>query len=118
MRELLLKMVATYVPETQTKLTDGDVCRVGKGLRAAAGKDHWTLIAGDDVIARAAAGKLAELAQELRGAVLAIAEVGFSARRPAVVWIGRERVRVTSEERAQGRRADHQGGALEVRDHV
>jgi hypothetical protein len=97
-RELLLKMVATYVPETQAKLTDGAYFAKAKGFGLQAGKDHWTLIAGDDVIGRAAAGKLAELAQELRGAVLAIAEVEFSARRPAVVWIGGERVRVTSED--------------------
>lgn len=96
--ELLLKMVATYVPETQTKLTEGTYTKATKGFVAQAAKDHWTLTAGDDVIGRAAAGRLVELAQELRGAVLPIADAEFSARRPAVVWIGGERVRVTSED--------------------
>ena len=97
-RELLLRLVATYVPETQAKLTDVEYAATAKGFALAAGKDHWTLIAGDDVIGRAAAGKVADVGQELRGAVLKIAEVELSARRPAVVWIGRERVRVASED--------------------
>jgi hypothetical protein len=97
-RALLLRMIATYVPETQAKLTDAAYAAAAKGFGLQAGKDHWTLIAGDDVIGRAAAGKLDDVAQELRGAVLAIAGVEFSAHRPAVVWIGRERVRVTSEQ--------------------
>jgi hypothetical protein len=97
-RELLLKMVATYVPETWTKLTDGAYVAAAKGFALQSAKDHWTLTAGDDVIARAAAGKLGELAQELRGAVLPIADAEFSAHRPAVVWIGGERVRVTSQD--------------------
>jgi hypothetical protein len=96
--ELLVKMVATYVPEAGTKLTDGAYAPTAKGFKLQPGKDHWTLIAGDDVVGRAAAGKLADLAQELRGAVLDIAKVELSANRPAVVWIGRERVRVTSED--------------------
>ncbi|MFL5863907.1 MAG: hypothetical protein ACJ780_24555, partial [Solirubrobacteraceae bacterium] len=96
-RELLLRLVATYVPETEAKLTGTQYAAKVKGFDLAAGKDRWTLIAGDDVIGRAAAGKLADVGQELRGAVLAIAEVELSAGRPAVVWIGRERVRVSSE---------------------
>ena len=96
-RTLLLKLIATYVPETQGKLTDGAYAAGAKGFGLQPGKDHWTLIAGDDVIGRAAAGRLGDVAQELRGAVLAIAEVEFSAHRPAVVWIGRERVRVGTE---------------------
>ena len=68
-----------------------------KGFGLQHGKDHWTLIAGDVVIGRAAAGKLGDIAQELRGAVLAIAEFEFSANHPVVVWIGRERVRVGTE---------------------
>ena len=96
--ELLLKMVATYVPETQTKLTEGAYTKATKGFVAQSAKDHWTLTAGDDMIGRAAAGRFVELAQELRGAVLPVADAEFSARRPAVVWIGGERVRVTSED--------------------
>jgi hypothetical protein len=96
-RALLLRMIATYVPETQAKLTDAAYAANTKGFGLQAGKDHWTLVAGDDVIARAAAGKLDDVAQELRGAVVAIAEVELSAHRPAVVWIGRERVRVNSD---------------------
>ena len=51
-RELLLRLVATYVPETQAKLTDVEYAATAKGFALAAGKDHWTLIAGDDVIGR------------------------------------------------------------------
>lgn len=81
MPDLLLKMVATYVPETQTKLTEGAYTVAAKGFVAQPAKDHWTLTTGDDVIGRAAAGRFVELAQELRGAVLPIADAECDARR-------------------------------------
>jgi hypothetical protein len=97
-RELLLRLVAAYVPEVQAKITGADYVAKARSFALSAGRDNWTVTAGDDVIGRAAAGRVADVGQELRGAVLAIAKVELSAGRPAVVWIGRERVRVTSED--------------------
>jgi hypothetical protein len=55
------------------------------------------LVAGDDVVERAAAGKVTELAEELRGALWQIQTADLKAGRKAVVWIGRERVRIASK---------------------
>ncbi len=110
-RALLQRMIPTYIPETLGKLTDAAYTATAKSFGLLSGKGHWTLVAGDDVISRMAAGKLDEVVQELRGAVLAIADVEFSAHRPAVVWIGRERVRVTS----QGERKDAERIITEAR---
>jgi hypothetical protein len=98
-RELLLRMMTIYVPETRGKLADAAYDAKAKGfvLSQGQGQGRWTLIAGGDIVGRAATGKLDAVAQELRGKVLEIAEVDLSAGHPAVVWIGRERVRVKSD---------------------
>jgi hypothetical protein len=102
---LMNAFARTYVPELRARLVgsryDAGAKSFGVKVRAS-GK--WTILAGDDVIARAAAGKLADLAEELRGAVAAIAEAEIDAGRTAIIWIGRERVRVSAKDQIDAAR--------------
>jgi hypothetical protein len=94
-----------YVPELRPRLAGS---RYDAGAKSFGVKvllnDKWTIMAGDDVIDRAADGKIAELAEELRGAVATIAEAEIDAGRTAIIWIGRERVRVSAKDQIDAAR--------------
>jgi hypothetical protein len=100
------RLITTYVPEVEYDITGTRYDAKVTGF-AVAGK---AITFGDDVLRRAANGKLADVAQELRGAATQIASVDIAAGRPAIVWIGRERVRVSSLE--QKRDAERIAAAL------
>ena len=100
-QSLLWRLISNYAPESSYSLTQTRYDRTAKGFTVkdvAEGKEeaHGVLVAGDDVVERAAAGKVTELAEELRGALWQIQAADLKAGRKAVVWIGRERVRIAS----------------------
>jgi hypothetical protein len=109
-QNLLWRLISNYAPDSSDSLVQTRYDRTVKGFAVkdvAEGKGaaYGVLVAGDDVIERAAAGKVTELAEELRGALWQIQAADLKAGRKAVVWIGRERVRVSSaDEKAQAER--------------
>jgi hypothetical protein len=96
---LMNALARVYIPELRPRLVSSTYAAATKSFTVKVrGTGKWTMTAGDDVINRAADGKLADLAEELRGAVAAIAEADVDATRPAIIWIGRERVRVSAKD--------------------
>jgi hypothetical protein len=88
------RLITTYVPEIEYDIT---LTRYDAKVTGFSVTDR-AIVFGPDVLQRAANGKLADVAQELRGAATQITSVDIRAGRPAIVWIGRERVRVSSPE--------------------
>ena len=102
---LMNAFARTYVPELRPRLASSTYAAGAKSFTVkVVGSHKWTITAGDDVIDRAADGKVADLAEELRGAVAAVAEADIDASRPAIIWIGRERVRVSAKDQIDAAR--------------
>src|ERR1700745_1357553 len=98
-QNLVWRMINTWAPDGVDSLmqTRYDGAVKGFAVRDVAetkGADAHalgTLVLGEDWTARAAGGKLAALAEELRGALWQIQSVDLAAGRPAVIRVGSER---------------------------
>jgi hypothetical protein len=60
-----------------------------------------TVVIGNQGLWRVALGNIDQVGEELRRAVGNLAAVEFTAHRPAIIWIGGERVRVASSTEAK-----------------
>lgn len=85
-------LIQNYVPESQGKIPGWDYDAKAKGFSLKGAR----LVAGDDMLDRAAAGRVDELIAELRSAAGQLATADFAAHRPSTIWIGGERVIVSS----------------------
>jgi hypothetical protein len=102
---LINAFARTYVPELHPRVARSTYAAGAKSFAVKVlGGHKWTITAGDDVIDRAPDGKVADLAEELRGAVAAVAEADIDASRTAIIWIGRERVRVSAKDQIDAAR--------------
>jgi hypothetical protein len=99
------RLLAMYVPESLDRLVEWRYVADAKGFELvdttfdkAEKHEVAKLHVGDDVLKRLAAGKVDEVAEELRRALQQLNEIDIGAGRAGIVRIGGERVRVKSRE--------------------
>lgn len=97
--KLVTGLISVYIPESRAEVAHVDYQSAAAGVsaKAAAG----TIVFGDEALWRVALGAIDKVGEELRGAARDLAAVDFKAGQPAVVWIGGERVQVSSEAEAK-----------------
>ena len=105
------QMLDMYVPESLDRLVEWRYVADAKGFELlgakydkAQGLQVGTLHVGDDALKRLAAGKVDELADELRRALQGLNDADIDAGRTGIVRIGAERVRVKSRQEADDAR--------------
>jgi hypothetical protein len=101
-RQLVGQMVAFYASEATRDVSAVEYRADAAGITVKdVGQSGGKLVIGDDALKRAGGGAIDQVGQELRGAAGQLATVEFSAHRPAIVWIGGERVQVASADEAK-----------------
>ena len=101
-RQLLTNMIAFYAPDSTREVSAVEYRADAAGITVTdVGKSGGKVVIGDDALARIRRGAVDQVGQEVRGAVGQLAGVAFTARRPAIIWIGGERVRVSSADEAK-----------------
>jgi hypothetical protein len=105
------QMLERFVPESLDRLVQWRYVADAKGFELvgarfdkAEGVQVGALHVGDDVLKRLAAGKVDEVADDLRGALQQLNDADIDANRTGIVRIGGERVRVKSRAEADDAR--------------
>ena len=101
-RQFVTQLVAFYAPDATRDVSSVEYRADAAGITVKdVGSGGGKLVIGDDALQRAGGGAVDQVGQELRGAAGQLAAVDFSAHRPAIIWIGGERVRVASADEAK-----------------
>jgi hypothetical protein len=101
-RRLVMALITVYAPDGRGDVASVDYQQDAAGISVKdVGRGGGTVVFGDEALWRVALGGFVQVGEEIRGAASALAAVDFSASRPAIVWVGGERVRVKSAAQAR-----------------
>lgn len=94
---LLELLILAYIPDSRPDIKE---TAYQGGQTGIVGTDAGKVVIGDDALTRIAGGSVDQVGAELRGTTLALGQAEFKAHKPAIVWVGGERVRVASAQEA------------------